>query len=254
MPIRKKILGDSLADTTVNANKPNKHARLSKVLVVILVLVLIALFASIYSQRKTTKKIARLSTVSGQKEVAKKEIDSLVAKVNKLIILPKNETPTVATVANVNELAKTQAFYSDASNGDKVLIYFKAEKAYIYNPNKNILVNVGPVYIDKTKTQTTTTKKKIEDYLNIEIRNGSEVTGKATLLSEKIKKNKLFKVTTIGNAVTNTYKQTILVKLSSKKDKMVSALESNLNLLATTTLPTGEISSSADVLIIVGEK
>jgi len=244
MPIRKKILGDNFTDTTDTANK---YARLSKVLFIILILVLIALTAAIYSQRKTAKKIARLSTVSGQQEVVKQEIDKLVATVNKLIILPKNETPTIATVSNATELAKSQSFYKGASDGDKVLIYFKAEKAFIYNPNKNILINVGPVYLDKSKSETTTEEKKIEDYLNIEIRNGSEIVGKATLFSENIKKNKLFKVATIGNAATSTYKQTILVKLNSKKDKLISALESELNLKATTTLPTGETFSSADV-------
>ena len=80
----------------------------------------------------------------------------MVKKVNKLIYLPQEETPTVATVTDAAGLAKTQVFYKEANNGDKVLIYFKAQKAYIYNPTKNILVNVGPVFIENNSSASST--------------------------------------------------------------------------------------------------
>ncbi|TXI87236.1 MAG: hypothetical protein E6Q36_07860 [Chryseobacterium sp.] len=81
-------------------------------------------------------------------QVAKAETDALVAQVSKLIDLPKDETPTVATVLDKEKL-KDQPFFAGAENGDKILIYTKAKKAIIYRPKDNKLINVGPIAIDQ---------------------------------------------------------------------------------------------------------
>jgi hypothetical protein len=81
-------------------------------------------------------------------QVAQSETNQLVSQVGKLIDLPKDETPTVATVLDKSKLAD-QPFFANAQNGDKILIYTKAKKAIIYQPTKNILVNVGPITIDQ---------------------------------------------------------------------------------------------------------
>jgi hypothetical protein len=60
--------------------------------------------------------------------VAKQETDQLVEQVSKLIDLPKDETPTVATILDKEKL-KDQPFFANAQNGDKILIYTKAKKA-----------------------------------------------------------------------------------------------------------------------------
>jgi len=77
---------------------------------------------------------------------AQKEVASLVAKVSQLIVLPENETPTVATVSDVEALS-AQPFFAKASNGDKVLIYTSAKKAILYNPEMNKVVEIAPVNI-----------------------------------------------------------------------------------------------------------
>ncbi len=81
-------------------------------------------------------------------QVAKAETDALVAQVSKLIDLPKDETPTVATVLDKEKL-KDQPFFAGAENGDKILIYTKSKKAIIYRPKDNKLINVGPIAIDQ---------------------------------------------------------------------------------------------------------
>src|SRR5258706_11394190 len=55
-------------------------------------------------------------------QAAKLETQTLVAKVGKHIMLPGDEEPNVATVSDVNKL-KDQAFFKNAKNGYKVLIY-----------------------------------------------------------------------------------------------------------------------------------
>lgn len=99
-------------------------------------------------------KVARLSTPEGQQEMVKKQTAELVNKVKRHIVLPANEEPTVATILDAVGLAKDQPFYKGAKNGDKVLIYVKAQKALIYNEKEDLLVNVGPVFIEN-KGQTT---------------------------------------------------------------------------------------------------
>lgn len=86
-------------------------------------------------------------------QVAKAETDALVAQVSKLIELPKDETPTVATVLDKEKL-KDQPFFAGAENGDKILIYTKSKKAIIFRPKDNKLINVGPIAIDQ-KAQVT---------------------------------------------------------------------------------------------------
>ncbi len=40
---------------------------------------------------------------------------------------------------------KGQPFFANAQVGDKVLIYYKAKKAILYNPTDNKIVEVGPI-------------------------------------------------------------------------------------------------------------
>ncbi len=118
-------------------------------------------------------KIKTSPAAKSQAEQAKITQD-LVDKVGKLILLPKGETPLILVIDDVKSLAKDNPFYKNASNGDRVLVYQKAGEAIIYSPTKNLIVNVGPVFlqndtqttVQKTSTPTvatttaTTTKKK----------------------------------------------------------------------------------------------
>ena len=54
----------------------------------------------------------------------------LIAEVGKLVILPTDEEPTIATVTDLTELQK-QEFFRQAKIGDKVIIYVKAGKAIL---------------------------------------------------------------------------------------------------------------------------
>ena len=76
-----------------------------------------------------------------------KQMQQIIDNVAKLMILPKGEQPVIATIMDSITLAKEQPFYIGSSNGDVVLVYQKALKAIIYNPEKNIIVNVGPVSV-----------------------------------------------------------------------------------------------------------
>lgn len=110
--------------------------------IIILILGIVAFY--FYNQYQNIKK--------NPNQVAQAETDQLVAQVGKLIDLPKDETPTVATVLDKEKL-KDQPFFANAQNGDKILIYTKAKKAIVFRPSQNKLINVGPIAIDQ-KSQT----------------------------------------------------------------------------------------------------
>lgn len=78
--------------------------------------------------------------------ITQEEIDSLLAEVGELILLPQGETPTIATVADPEAL-KDQAFFANAQKDDKVLIYAGAQKAILYSPARKQVIEVAPVNI-----------------------------------------------------------------------------------------------------------
>jgi hypothetical protein len=75
---------------------------------------------------------------------------SMTKNLGKLIILPKTEKPTILTVKNAAAL-KGQLFYANAKNGDLTFVYSKSQKAILYRPSDNIIVNVAPVNISSAK-------------------------------------------------------------------------------------------------------
>lgn len=77
---------------------------------------------------------------------AQETVDSLVAEVKQLMVLPEGESPTVATVVDPQKL-KDQAFFANAITGDKVLIYARARKAVLYSPSTHRIVEVAPLNI-----------------------------------------------------------------------------------------------------------
>jgi predicted negative regulator of RcsB-dependent stress response len=112
-------------------------------IVILVVLAIVGLGYFAYSYMEAKKEVERLSN---PQEAAKQQIQELVEMVSKIVELPANETPTVATVNDASKLS-SQAFFANAQNGDKVLIYPQAKKAILYRPSTNKVINVAPINI-----------------------------------------------------------------------------------------------------------
>ena len=119
--------------------------RFMKVVVPIIAVVAVASSVYFYLQIRELKKDP---TVVAQQEVA-----SLVLKIGKLVVLPADETPTVATVSDPEAL-KDQTFFANAVEGDKVLIYAQAKKAILYSVGMNKILDVAPLNIGNGKAVT----------------------------------------------------------------------------------------------------
>lgn len=134
--------------------KEAKPGRLSKIsgrraLIMFVILALAALsgllvYKYIHAQNEVTR-------LSNPQESAKEETRQLTAKVGRLVEIPTNETPTIATVSDVTKL-QSQAFYANAKNGDKVLIFNQARKAFLYRPSTDKLIEIAPINIGNSAT------------------------------------------------------------------------------------------------------
>lgn len=82
--------------------------------------------------------------------VSESEAKQLIAKVNKLVLLPTDETPTIATVSDPEKL-KDQSFFAEAKVGYKVLVYTNAKKAILYDPESGKIVTMAPVNTGSSK-------------------------------------------------------------------------------------------------------
>ena len=91
--------------------------------------------------------LGQVGAAAGSAQENAEEVEELVAAVGKLIVLPKGEDPTVASVSDPDKL-KDQPFFANAKIGDKVLIYTKARKAYLYDPKQNKLLEVAPLTVE----------------------------------------------------------------------------------------------------------
>ena len=80
--------------------------------------------------------------------VAESQARILAEKVGKLMLLPKDEIPTVARVSDPEAL-RDQAFFAEAKVGDVLLIY--SEKAILYDPVANKIITVANVNLGNAK-------------------------------------------------------------------------------------------------------
>lgn len=90
-------------------------------------------------------------------ERAEKEMNTLLADVASLMILPQSEMPLIYTIDDPELLRLQQPFFTDALAGDKLLVYPVAVKAVIYSPERNLIVNVGTIATDRDIQQEANT-------------------------------------------------------------------------------------------------
>jgi len=169
-------------------------------------------------------------------QAAQAETTQLVAAVGKLIDLPKDETPTIATVLDKEKL-KGQDFFLNAENGDKILIYTKDKKVIIYRPTQNKLINVGPIAIDQN-LQT----------LVALVNSGGDTSSVTKKLNDK------FAETVAVSGVTdaknkNSVKQLTVVDVSAKSTELAKEIAKELGGVVSS-LPGGETAPAGSSIVV----
>lgn len=123
---------------------------------VVLGLLIGAVLALIPSYYFYTKYQQAQKLLKNPQQVATEQTKAVVDKVGKLIALPSDETPSLATVQDKTRL-KDQPFFKNAVNGDKLLLYIKARKAILYRESNNKIIEVAPINITKNQQTGATT-------------------------------------------------------------------------------------------------
>lgn len=182
--------------------------------------------------------------------IAKEEVKQLVEKVAKLVVLPEGEDPVVATVTDKEKL-KDQPVFSKSENGDKILIYSNAKKAYVYRPDKNVIIDVIPVNLGDTTVNVAGVSADAP--LKVALVNGTGIANKAGELEQRIKDKKIvgIEIVTKSTAKFSGYKRTVVIDLTGKLVEQTKSLASLLD--AEVATETSEIKPNADVMVIIGE-
>lgn len=141
--------------STPKGEKPKKDRFSSFIAsrwLLVAIVLLLAAVPSYYFYNKSKEAEKRLNDPNTSN---KQVIDEVVKKAGHHILLPSGEQPTLATVSDASKV-KGQPFFLNAQNGDKVLVYTQARKAYLYRPGQDIIIEVAPLSIDSLQSGTTT--------------------------------------------------------------------------------------------------
>ena len=91
------------------------------------------------------------SLKNSPQQAVQEQNENLIKKVSKLINLPADEQPTIATVSDP-EVLKSQPFFAKAEKGFKVLIYADAGKSILYDPFENKIIEVASINPNRETT------------------------------------------------------------------------------------------------------
>ncbi len=195
----------------------------------------------------------------------KDEISDLTAKVGRHILLPE-ETPKIVTVSDTSMLSG-QPFFRNAKNGDKVLIYERAKKAFLYDPVADRVVEVGPVTFTSPSPGATTsaviranavvvtpTPTEAARDVRFVLYNGTEVTGLTTSFEQQALLPNVPGASVVGrdSAARSDYPSSVLVDISGARAREAAEIAGVLG-VSVGTLPAGEaMPALGDFLVIVG--
>ena len=213
-----------------------------------LLAVLALLIFGLWSFRSYQNAQEKLDSLDPQvrSAAAQKERQELLAAAGKLMVLPAGE-PLIFDIENAEAMAQSQPFFANVQEGDKVLIYVQAGKSIIYSPARNIIVNVGTLSVSGASLPLDT-----ENPLQVEIRGGGASQERLAALEEQLAD--LVEITAITAAANDDYQGPTIVALTTDEERLQQAqfFASSLGIRLADQLPAGEASSSAEVVLIVG--
>lgn len=239
----------------------NRPLVVGATVVLILIVGLGAVYVFTYFQKDAVQ-----SSVSTDKQVAE-----ILEKLGKLVVLPTNETPTIATVTDVDKLSG-QPFFRNAQNGDKVVIIGSTKEAILYRPSINKIITMAPINntdlgatpsspsaqtqgsAQVTPSQVTPTSAVVAK-AKVAVFNSTKEVGLARKGADLLSDD-AFEIVGTSNAQGEYEESTIVVinknAASDAAVKTIIASYKDIKLVVKT-LPSGEAApAGADVVIILG--
>lgn len=224
---KKRLPKVSLNKEAVKRNKVS--------LVLVGAIVVLAIFGGYYYLQYQDQ---RQNPEQALKEQQEAELNDIIARVGALYTLPKDEKPSLATVQDINKL-KDQPFFSNAQNGDKLLIFSAAKQAIIYRPSTNMIINVGPIAITQQANKATvriigtSADRDAAEKTLASLSEGLSFSGK-------------------GDAK-DDYRTTVVVDVTGKNPALASQIAAKFKNATVGALPAGEPKpENVDILVIAG--
>lgn len=78
---------------------------------------------------------------------ARREAEQVVKELSRLMIVPDEPAPILATVSDRDQL-QDQPFFRNAQNGDQVVIFPASMRAVLYRPSEKRIVDIAPLMAD----------------------------------------------------------------------------------------------------------
>lgn len=213
-------------------NSTKKSIFSGKVIIVVALIVAAAGVGFGVSQYNEAQK---LKTPAGVQKANDDEANALKAKVAVLMQLP-NEKPTIATVKDITKL-KDQAFFKDAKNGDKVLIFTAARKAVIYRESTNKIINSGPIAVTSDQKAATQSVSVLASL------NGSSADAASKLAN-------IQGITATEAKATKNYSKTQVFDVSGNNGAKAQEIATALGGEVITSIPNGETAPVGAAIVV----
>lgn len=161
----------------------------------------------------------------------------IIAKINVVYALPKDETPVVALVSDEEKFKSEYPVFTTAKLGDALLLYEKAGQAVLYRESENKVIGTASFTVNKGVAvhiigrveQQNTTQSALETALGSKI----SISSKATS--------------------TNQYSGVSVFDKSAKNGELASQIAALLGGVVSTVAPTGEtIPDTTNIVVIIG--
>ncbi|MFH0749560.1 MAG: hypothetical protein V1917_01425, partial [Candidatus Gottesmanbacteria bacterium] len=152
----------------------------------------------------------------------------------------------------------SKQFFANAKNGDKVLVYMNAKKAFLYDTVADRILEIGPV-LTSTSAATAVLDAGVPTPtpatlgLRFVLYNGTTTVGLTKRFTSTVEEKIVgAKVIDTDNAAKKDYVVSVLVDLSGIRANDAATYAKTLG-VTTSSLPSGEIAATdADFLIILG--
>lgn len=244
-------LKSSETENSRNLARPRKLSKIKPLYVVIAVVVLIQTVGLSYLGYQYFK------LKKDPNKVAQEEQDKILKEVGKLMELPQDETPSVATVTDKDKLKadfKDQTFFNNVENGDVIILYLKAQKAIIYRPSTKKIIEVAPIYLENTEQNTTEDQTNVTpepEKILVTMSKGTKST-----LDLTNRKNEVYSLSelveiTDGNQTTKTYTKSKVINVSGKYTDLANQIASQIGGEVVTELSGETIPEGVDIWVVV---
>lgn len=161
----------------------------------------------------------------------------LVAKINKVYELPKDEDPVVAVVSDEEKFKSEYPVFTAAKKDDSLLLYEKAGQAILFRESENRVIGTATFAVKKGSAVhiigSVESQNSTEALLTQKLANDVRISGKSTPLA--------------------TYTATTVIDLTGQKPDVAKKIAEALGGTVVSSLPAGEkASDGAEIAVVIG--